>query len=88
MTNIMCPNKKKVFFCCLFVVFCNECWQEKNASKMFSLFQIFFSFLKQIEKMGWKAFEKLFTPFSFICLNFIGLGGNENLKKYLAWPYL
>ena len=28
----------------------------------------------------------LCIPFFFICLYFIGVGGDENLKNYLAWP--
>ena len=44
--------------------------------------------------MGWKVekpstcgrFLKNLPPIFFICLYFIGMDGDENLKKYLAWP--
>ena len=58
----------------------------KIAPKIFSLFQTLFSFFKQIKKkMGWKVFKKPSTPF-FYLLNFIGVGGDVNLKNYLARP--
>ena len=37
--------------------------------------------------MGWKVFLKPSTPIFFIGLYFIGAGGDETLKNYLAWPY-
>ena len=52
------------------------------APTIFSLFQTFFSFFQQIKKIGVENPPSIF----FICLYFIGAGGDENLKKYLAWP--
>ena len=55
---------------------------QKNCTKNFQPYSdIFF---KQIKKLGWKV--KTFQPIFFVCLYFIGMGGDENLK-YLAWPY-
>ena len=78
MINIKCLNKKQFFL----QVF----WQEKLHQK-FSAFSTFFSFInKQIKKSGWKVFLKNLPPhFFFICLYFIGGGGeDENLNIYLA----
>ena len=83
MINIKCPNKNQGF-CGAFL---QKCWPEKLHQKFSAFFNHFF-FLKQIEKLGWKVFQKLSTPIFFICLYFIGVGGDENLKHYLAWPKL
>ena len=56
----------------------------KIAQKIFSLFQIFFSFFKQIiKKWGGRFLKNLPSQFFFffLCLYFIGVGGDENLKK-------
>ena len=55
----------------------------KIVPKLFSLFQTFFSFLSKQKKSEWKVFS---TPIFFICLYLIGVGGDEILKIYLAWP--
>ena len=68
---------KTRFFLCVFF-FCKNSGQ-KNCTKNVQPFpNIFFSFFKQIKKIGVEGFS--------ICLYFIGVGGNENLKKFLAWP--
>ena len=80
MINIKCSNKNQVF---VFSVL-QKCWPEKLHQK-FSALSKHFSFFKLIKKLGWKVFEKTFHPsFFFICLYFIGVGGDENLTKYLA----
>ena len=55
----------------------------KIAQKIFSLFQIFFFFFfTQIKKKrGGRFLKNLPSQFFFICLYFIGVGGDENLKK-------
>ena len=82
MINIKCPNKNQFFST---GVLCIKCWPEKNCTKNFHPFSNIF-FFEQIKKLGWKIFEKPSTPFFFICLYFIEVGGDENLKKYFAWP--
>ena len=57
----------------------------KIAPKFFSLIQTFFFFFKQINKK-WGGGGRFLTPIFFICLYFIGVGGDEILKNYLAWP--
>ena len=55
---------------------------------MFSLFSNIFFINKQLHKIEVEGFsEKPSTsPNFFICLYFIGVGGDENLKNYLVWP--
>ena len=60
---------KTSFFVC---VFCKNVGQ-KYCTKIVQLFSNIFS--KANEKIG------LFHPIVFICLNFIGVGGDENLKN-------
>ena len=62
--------------------FLQKCWPETIAPKIFSLFQTFLSFFKQIKKIGVEGSNPIF----FICFYFIRVGGDENLKSYLAWP--
>ena len=41
------------------------------------------------KKIGLEGFsEKPSTPIFFICSYFLGVGEDENLKIYLAWPEL
>ena len=56
------------------------CFFFKNAGQK-TCTKFFFSFFKQIKKLGWKVFEKTFHPIFSICLYFIGVGGDENQKK-------
>ena len=39
-------------------------------------------------KNRWKVFQKPSTPIFFICLYFIGVGGDENLKKIFGDFYV
>ena len=75
MINVKCPNKKTGFL----RVFCK--YGQKNCTKNVQPFQTCFSFFKQIRKLGWKVFERPSTPIFFICLYFIGVCGDENLKN-------
>ena len=61
---------------------------KKNCTKNVQPFSnIFFFFYKQIKKkLGWNVWKPS-TPI-FICLYFIGVGGDENLKNRLVWPKL
>ena len=46
----------------------------KIAPKFVSLLK---HFLSKIKKMGWKVFEQSSIPVFFICLYFIGVGGDK-----------
>ena len=62
-------------------VFLQKCLPDKLHLKFSAFLKHFVSFFKQIKKMGWKV-----PPQFFICLHIIGVGADENLIKYLAWP--
>ena len=79
MIKIKCLNKNQFFFVFLFF---HICLQEKLHQKFSAFFKHFF-FYKQIKKIGVEGFT---APIFFIYLYFIGVGGYENLKIYLAWP--
>ena len=68
----------------MFFFFFKNAGQKKLHQKFFSLFQTFFPFFKQIKKIWVKNLPLQF----FICLYFMGVGGDENLKSYLAWPLI
>ena len=53
---------------------------KENCTKNVQPFSNLFSFISKIKNRGGRFFEKPSTPF-FICLYFIGEGGDENLKK-------
>ena len=75
--NLNCQNEYMINIKCL---------NKNQGFFVVVFFQIFQPFYKQIKKLGWKVFlKKTFHPIFFICLNFIGAGGNENFKNYLAW---
>ena len=75
-------SNKNHFFLCFFCKYAGK----ENCTKLFSAFFKHFFFYKQIKNWGGKFSEKPSTPFFFFA--FIGAGGDENLKKYLAWPYI
>ena len=77
-------KKIRAFICFLGCFFKNA--GQKNCTKIFQPFSNI-SLFKQIKNWGGRFFEKPSTPIFFICLNFIGVAGDENLKKYLARPY-
>ena len=58
-----------------------KCLNYQIAPKIFSLFQAYFSFFKQIKKIGVEGFWNTFHPNFCICLYVIGVGGDENLKN-------
>ena len=81
MIQIKCLNKNQGFFL-------SNMLARKIAPTISDFFKPFF-FYKQVNKIGVEGFsEKPSTPMFFIYLCFIGAGGDENLKAYLAWPYL
>ena len=76
MIKIKCLNKNQV----VVVVFSN---MARILHQKCSAFFKHFFFYKQIKNIGVEGFT---TPIFFIYLYFIGVGGDENLKIYLAWP--
>ena len=79
MINIKCPNKNQAF---VGFFLCKNAGQKKLHSKFLAFFKHFFPFFKQIKKNWVKNLQLQF----FICLHFIGVGGDENLKSYLTLP--
>ena len=79
---MLSPVQIKTSFFCVCFFFKNA--GQKNCTKNFQPFSIFFSFFKQIKKIVVKV--NLPTYFLFICLNFIWVGWDENLKIYWVWP--